>query len=141
LFSLRYEFGTEWYKFLNPEGGNDQEFVVSLKPEHFPFFIRGKLGILKIKRMEMFVETFDEDIDGFTANSKITSGAVQPDFPVDSDAGLNNIFHSTREFTPGSFPNALGEVKIKMKVNTTADFKSLTQDQVNNIFILFQLST
>ena len=71
LFSIKHEFATEWHKFLNPEGGNEQELVVKLKAEHFPFFIRGKLSTLKIKKMDMFVESSDPGNFDFTSNIKL----------------------------------------------------------------------
>ncbi len=35
LFSLKHEFATEWYKFLNPIVTADQELIINLNPEHF----------------------------------------------------------------------------------------------------------
>jgi len=141
LFSLKHEFATEWYKFLNPEGENDQEFIMTLKAEHFPFFIRSKIASLKIRSMDIFVETRSEDIPGFTAEMKVTSGSQLSDLPVDPDSEFNNVFHLSHEFTQGSFPAAAGELRLKLKSSTADNYKSLADDQVKNVFLLFQLGS
>jgi len=137
LFSLKHEFATNWHKFLNPEGGNDQELVLNLKNEHFPFFIRGKLSTLKIKKMDVFVESSVEGI--FTSNIKVTNTASLDDLSIERDTNFNNVHHLSKEFTAGSLPNSMGEIQVKIKVSTAGDFKSLNSDQIDNIFILFQL--
>ncbi|KAB2835664.1 MAG: hypothetical protein F9K48_03765 [Candidatus Brocadia sp.] len=139
LFSLKHEFPNEWYKFLNPEGGNDQELVVTLKPEHFPFFIRGKLSTLLIKEMYLFVES--TVAGNFTSNIKVTNAAVLNGLSVDrkGEEQFNNVHHLFKDFAAGTQPNSLGEIRVKIKVSTAADFKSLTSDQIDNMFMLFQL--
>jgi hypothetical protein len=42
LFSLRHEYPTEWYKFLNPPGGGAQSMQLPLGTERFPYQYRGK---------------------------------------------------------------------------------------------------
>jgi len=76
LFSLKHEFSTEWYKFLNPINGADQELVFTLKAEQFPFFIRNKLNTIKIKKIDIFVASKDESITNYVSNLKVTSGAA-----------------------------------------------------------------
>lgn len=139
LFSLKHEFPTEWYKFLNPEGGNEQELVVTLKPEHFPFFVRGKLSTLLIKEMYLFVES--TVAGNFTSNIKVTNAAVLNGLSVDrkGEEQFNNVHHLFKDFAAGTQPNSLGEIRVKIKVSTAADFKSLTSDQIDNMFMLFQL--
>ena len=149
LFSIKHEFATEWHKFLNPEGGNEQELVVKLKAEHFPFFIRGKLSTLKIKKMDMFVESSDPGNFDFTSNIKITNVDFVNNIPVSKDAQFNNVPHSSLTFPLAQPlpaitiqpPNAIGEIRMKVKVSTAGDFKSLTSDQIDNMFILFQLGS
>lgn len=141
LFSLKHEFPNELYKFLNPEGGNEQELVVTLKPEHFPFFIRGKLSTLLIKKMDLFVESTVEG--NFTSNIKVTNAAVLNGLSVarKGKETFNNVHHLDKEFAAGTRPNSLGEIRVKIKVSTAADFKSLTSDQIDNMFMLFQLGS
>jgi len=135
LFSLKHEFSTEWHKFLNPEGGNDQEIVIDLKAEHFPFFVRGKLSTLKIKNMDMFVESHVEA--NFSSDITVTTSSLINGASIDRDPVFNNVHHYSNEFTPGS--NSTGKIRIKLKVSNAGDHKSLTNDQIDDIFILFQL--
>ncbi len=141
LFSLKHEFTTEWHKFMNPEGTNDQEFVINLKEEHFPFFIRGRLSSLKIKSMDVFVESSVEGNYSFTSNIKVTNTAILNGLSVDRDLAFNNVHHLPKEFSPGSLPDSIGEIRVNLKVSTAGDFKSLTDEQIDNIFILFQLGS
>jgi hypothetical protein len=134
LFSLKHEFGTEWYKFLNPVGTADREMIFELKAEHYPFFIRGKLSALQIKKMDLFVQSKDETVTDYIANIKVTSAAASiNDIPVSTDFDS----HATRNLTVA----ATGNVSLKLKIDGAADFKSLTADQVENVFILFQLGS
>lgn len=140
LFSLKHEFASEWHRFLNPQGGNHQEFVTNLDHQHFPFFIRGKLNTLKIKKMDVFVESSAAGNFSFTANIKVTNAASLDGLSIDRDLQYNNVHHISKEFTAGSLPNSTGEIRVKIKVSSAGDFKSLTSDQIDDIFILFQLA-
>lgn len=135
LFSLKHEFGTEWYKFLNPLGTADQELIFNIKPEHFPFFIRGKLSTIKIKKMDVFVTSNDEAAPNYIANIKVTSASSIDNIPVDADSNYGLVPHASRDVTAAP----LGNVSIKIKVSSALDFKSLSADQIDDIFILFQL--
>jgi Tc toxin complex TcA C-terminal TcB-binding domain/Neuraminidase-like domain/Salmonella virulence plasmid 28.1kDa A protein len=57
LFSLRHEYPTEWYKFLNPPGGtgsgsSPSSMQINLGNERFPFQFRGK-GTPNITQAEL----------------------------------------------------------------------------------------
>jgi peptidoglycan hydrolase-like protein with peptidoglycan-binding domain len=152
LFSLRHEFGTEWHKFINPAGdGDEQELVLTLKPEHFPFFIRGKLSTLKIKNLDLFVETGTEGED-FTASLKVTSKAYINDVTVPEDAAYNQVHHLAIDLTevlpaPNDglpvepLPAALGEFRLKIKLADEDDYKSLADGTISDMYLLLQLGT
>jgi len=134
LFSLKHEFGTEWYKFLNPVGIEDQEMKFEIKAEHYQFFIRGKLSVLQIKKMHLFVQSKDEAVTDYIASIKVTSAAASiNDIPVSTDFAS----HATRDLTVAT----IGYVSLKLKVDGAADFKSLTESEIENVFILFQLGS
>jgi peptidoglycan hydrolase-like protein with peptidoglycan-binding domain len=141
LLSSKHEFGTEWYRFLNPEGGADQELVLNLRPESYPFFIRGKLNTLKIKTVDVFIETNVEGTLSYTATLKITSAATINDLLIERDLSFNNVHHLNKDFTAVGMPTALGEIRLKVKEKKSpeGDYKSLTSDRINNIFMLIQL--
>jgi hypothetical protein len=136
LFSIKHEFGNEWYQFLNPVGDVDQELTINLKPEHYPFFIRGKLNTLQIKKVDLFVES-KENVPAFIASVKVSSANAVNNIAVDADANYNYTPHASRNITA----NALGVLSLKMKVSSAGDFRSLTDSQLDNIFILFQLGS
>lgn len=152
LFSLKHEFGSEWYKFINPETDvAEQELVLTLKPEHFPFFIRGKLSALKIKNLDLFVETATEDED-FTASVKVTGKAYINDVTVSEDAAYNEVHHLSVDLTEvlpppnhelpvEPLPGALGEFRLKIKLATAADYKSLADGTISDMYLLLQLGT
>jgi peptidoglycan hydrolase-like protein with peptidoglycan-binding domain len=138
LFSLKHEFSTEWHQFLNPAGGADQEFKVTLTPEHFPFFIRGKLNTIQIKSVDIFIERKDESAPGYMANIKVTNAASIDDIEVNADPNFNTVPHASRNLSA----QALGNVSLKIKMNTPDnDFKSLTAEQISNVFIVFKLGS
>jgi Tc toxin complex TcA C-terminal TcB-binding domain len=141
LFSLKHEFPSEWYRFFNPEGAGDQEFVVNLKPEHYPFFVRQKLNTLKIKKLDLFVETNLAGNFSFSTILKMTNTAASNELTVNRDPNYNDVHAFSREFTPGSLPNTMGEIRLKTKLSTAPDYKSLADDTIDNIFILLQLGT
>ncbi len=141
LLSIKHEFGTEWYRFLNPEGSADQELVLNLKPENYPFFIRGKLNTLKIKAVDIFIETDVEGALSYTSSLKVTNAATINDLPIDRDLSFNNVHHLSKDFTSVGLPATLGEIRLKVKEKKVpeGDYKSLASDRINNIFILIQL--
>ncbi len=138
LFSLRHEFGTEWYQFLNPENNADQELVINLKAEHFPFFIRGKLSTLKIKALDLFIET--DQAGDFKANIKVTNGNSMDALPISTDPNFKNVHHLSKDLSANA-PNSLGELRLKLKMNSAGDFKSLDDDKIDNLFLLFRLGS
>jgi hypothetical protein len=135
LFSLKHDFATEWYNFLNPQGGTDQELVINLKPEHFPFFIRGRLSTLKIKSYDVFIDSNVVNNPNFTANVKITSAAYVNNLAAAPD-NFNTTLHLSQQ---GLSAGSLGEIRMKLKVGNAADFKSLTADTIKDAFLLLQL--
>ncbi|MGA9773952.1 MAG: insecticidal toxin protein [Blastocatellia bacterium] len=46
LFSIRHEFSTEWARFKRLSQG-EGDLTINLKPEHYPFWSKGRLGTMK----------------------------------------------------------------------------------------------
>ena len=42
FLSMKHEFGTDFHKFLNPDGTDDHKMNISLSKQHFPFLFRQK---------------------------------------------------------------------------------------------------
>lgn len=45
LFSLKHDFPSEWQRYLTSDG---TEFKATIKPEHFPYLVRGKPNIIAV---------------------------------------------------------------------------------------------
>jgi len=135
LFSLKHEFGTEWYRFFHPDGEADQEFVATLKPEHFPFFIRGKLSTGKIKNLDLFILS---DIAGdYTIDLTITNKNPMNDLTASAAAEYGNAHHlSTPPALTADQPDILGEIRMKLAVSTANNFRSLAADSIEDVFFL-----
>jgi hypothetical protein len=141
LFSLKHEFTSEWHKFLNPVNDEDQEMIFDLVQEHLPFFIRSKHDSLKIKQLDIFIESDIED--NFISNVKITDQGPINGLEFQKDEGINSFHHCSIKFEDDPLPSVLGEISMKIKTNVTPDddFSSLKSDQIGNIFILLQLGS
>jgi hypothetical protein len=81
LFSLRHEFPTEWYRFLNPPAGAaaPRSLTLSLGKERFPFLFTNR--DVTISAIEVFIKVKDDFADTHNENTlKLTlaAGAVAP---------------------------------------------------------------
>jgi Tc toxin complex TcA C-terminal TcB-binding domain len=94
-FSLRHEFPTEWYKFLNPLAADTmQTMKLALTHERFPFQYRGK----KIRISQMDLVFRFKDIHSTTL---FKTGTPLGDFGA---AGLLNVYLTSSAFAPGQQP-------------------------------------
>ncbi|CAM4076720.1 neuraminidase-like domain-containing protein [Zobellia nedashkovskayae] len=136
LFSLKHEFPNEWHKFLHPNGGEDQEFIADIKSNNYPFFLGKNINALKIKRIEVFVES--SAISDFELLMKVTNTDYEaaPSL-VSPNPSINNVHYSSRDYGAGIKPNALGELRFKIKAAGAPDnFTSLNSDMIDDLFIL-----
>jgi hypothetical protein len=93
VFSLRHEFPTEWYRFLNPPaGGNgDQTLTLGLPMERFPFLFQGRISANN--SMELFVKIkpdFTDSHNDATVKLSLTAGTVASSvaLPLNASIGL-----------------------------------------------------
>jgi peptidoglycan hydrolase-like protein with peptidoglycan-binding domain len=141
LFSLKHEFPTEWYKFFNPDGGADQELVINLKSEHYPFFLRNAINTLKFSQLEVFIES--QTVTDFEMKMKVTNTAYEAAVSdVSPNADFNKTPYAKRDYTTVTKPVALGELRLKLRVKNDppADFKSLTEDNIDDMLLLCYLT-
>ena len=55
MFSLKHEFTSEWYRFLNPTvAGSDQILSLTLRKEHFPFFTKDRT--INVKKVQVLMK-------------------------------------------------------------------------------------
>jgi hypothetical protein len=85
LFSVRHDFPNEWARFRNQKPAAGQRFELSLKlrPEHYPFWSRGKLKSVKdvevvARSGESSVTVFDKvnDQGGAAASASLSKDAA-----------------------------------------------------------------
>ena len=79
LFSLKHEFPTEWYKFMNPaDTATTQSMQITLGPERFPFqYRRMKIQISEVELFLLFRSaTFQSEYCGGSTTSAPSSQLV-----------------------------------------------------------------
>jgi hypothetical protein len=98
LFSLKHEFPTEWYRFLNPTDINvtNQTIQMDVAMERFPSQFRGKQ--IKISHAELFL-SFKDDAQnkiykaGTPLTVTLTAGITDTTGPLSSDPLLRDMPH------------------------------------------------
>jgi hypothetical protein len=75
LFSVRHEFPTEWYAFLNAAAGTDQTLTLNLRRDRFPYFA-SIAPALKITRLELAADTSLASINAIKVAPPPTSPAT-----------------------------------------------------------------
>ncbi len=115
VFSLRHEFSSEWYRFLNPPAGDakNQTLTMALTRERFPFLFQGKN--ISINAIELFVKVkpeFSGDHNESTVKLALAAGATAP-APGTAPSDilklvlLNGLLHTSKKSNnnnpPGSF--------------------------------------
>ncbi|MGH1539068.1 MAG: neuraminidase-like domain-containing protein [Arenicella sp.] len=137
LFSLKHEFSTQWHRFLFPENDNDQEFVMDLEALYLPFFLRSKFSALKITDLDVYVKT-NQAID-YVANISVANAVPLQDVTIAQDAAFNNTPHFSTNFS-GAPANYSGQLTLNLKQAGVTDFKSLSDNDIDDVFVLMRFS-
>jgi hypothetical protein len=113
LFSVRHEFGSEWYRFLHPSSPTgDQTMTLSLDKERFPFLVQDR--IVKIDKIDLFVKVDPEVTtphDESTLRFTLEAGETAPNAATAQQgdilplASWNGMFRSEKSFAklPGNW--------------------------------------
>jgi hypothetical protein len=91
LFSVRHEFPAEWHRFKTqtPPQGQRHELVLTLKPEHYPFWAQGRLN--SVSRVDLLVRFEQKPPASIEVADKAdTSDGTKKDTLV-KDASLGNL--------------------------------------------------
>ena len=81
VFSLRHEFSSEWYRFLNPpaDEAKDQNLIIPLNKERFPFLFRDrKITIIEIGLLVKVHPDYVSDYDKSTLKLSLEPGLDAP---------------------------------------------------------------
>jgi hypothetical protein len=170
LFSMRHEFPTEWYRFLNPvETSDGQTLEFELMQERFPLLFRRRT--IQISRMDIFLKFKDASLVDYQGSAPLTvdlipPGAtpipkVPPDPPsipelVSDGSILNGLPHAYYDFamsfdgprTLGSWSLAIEEADITliapslwtMRTASNGDHWRLKPAIIQDLFIVCRYS-
>ena len=142
MFSMKHEFSTEWHKFINPDVEEGEQVLnITIGKERMPFFTHHRK--IEVKRIDVLARTTkSEDYhliltvtdadDNVTTSSQITMpqnptfGNLQKvSLPDDNDYGINVEDISIEK-----------PISLKLKHNSSADFKSLDSDEAKDILLV-----
>jgi hypothetical protein len=126
LFSVRHEFPTEWYGFLNPASATvDQELDLSFDVSRFPYF--ASVSTIKIKSVELVADTTLPSISGITVSPAPLNA---PPLTLSQDSVYGSMLrlvldYSTSMKSPGTWiiKNPVAKARI-------------TTDQINDLIVL-----
>jgi len=131
LLSMKAEFPTAWHRFFHPaQNGDDQELILDIKAEHFPFFARNKE--IRINEISLI---FD-GLAGATYVSGISSANLVSPFtldPISEDADWGNFHAASSSINPSVL--CIGTWTLKVRRSDVATFDSLPEGEIPDIFI------
>jgi Tc toxin complex TcA C-terminal TcB-binding domain/Neuraminidase-like domain/Putative peptidoglycan binding domain len=61
LFSLRHEFPDQWHAFMHPIGGETPQIRLSVRPERFPFLLRGH--DITVHEVRLYARSKDDGVE------------------------------------------------------------------------------
>jgi hypothetical protein len=136
LLDLPTEFGSEWGRFLHPPEGQEQELVLTLRPEHLPFWarVRSTTHTLDAAGVDLVL---DSPHDGAFDARLVLPGAPGPiESPAPRDAAFGGRPHLSATTGPGS--GVLGGWRVQLKKDTDAAFTSLTDGDVVHAYLVLR---
>ena len=126
LFSVRHEFPTEWYAFLNAAAGTDQVLTLNLTRDRFPYFASVAPG-LKLKSLELVADTSLTTINAVTIAPAPPSSAT---LTFASDGVYGSMLRSIADYSTSK--KDAGNWKItNPKANT-----SLTGSTIDDLILI-----
>ena len=147
IFSLRHEFPTEWYRFLNPaETVAGQTLELTLTQDRFPFQFRGRtININRADVLLKFKDISDSDVFKEVGNSKHTplgaygssnklklgltlTGGPRDELVLDGNNSLG-LPRDGKDFSPAK------EIRNCMLDIADADIQSIAPSLLNQISV------
>jgi hypothetical protein len=120
LFSVRYEFPTEWARFQGqtPAANRRFELRLNLRPEHYPFWSQGHLNT--VAGVEVLTRSTADPIPGsmdvfqsVDTNNNAKKGTLT------KDTALGNLLRGP--LTAGLPPTPVGELALFLDAKTASD--------------------
>jgi hypothetical protein len=133
LFSLRHEYPTEWYKFLQPPsatvGNPAASMQIALSNDRFPFQYRGKT--IKITRADLFVMFAGQNPGGlqtFTLATPAAPNASPAGVALSAVSGPANVLHFSTPNPPK--PSAAPSGPAAWSLQYNGDLSTVPLDDV-----------
>lgn len=127
--SLRQQLPNAFYRFLHPDNAeDDQELAFDLVKAHYPFYAS---SAVQISHINMLV--FSAHGGSFEAEITLP-GQPMSEQGIDTDPGLDDTHHLDWDLP--ALPPGLGPVSIKLKKDDDADFKSLAEEDIEDIVLV-----
>ena len=112
LFSVRHEFPSAWAKFKSaPNGSPWRELSLDLREEHYPFWSKGSLEV--IKRIDIYARSAKASVEINT--QPVEAGKVN----LVADASLGNL--KAGKLEGDETINPVGKLKLYLKDQTITD--------------------
>jgi Tc toxin complex TcA C-terminal TcB-binding domain len=141
MFSMRHEFSTEWYRFLNPlVAGDDQVIKLTLRKEHFPFFTRDRN--VDVMQVDILAKTNRSGDYHLMMTSTDTGATVMTSTQISmpENATYANMQKATLTGVTANISvediNAFAELTMKFKHSTDANYHSLDDAEMQDVFMV-----
>jgi hypothetical protein len=151
MFSLKHEFSTDWYKFINPAvAGADQVMAVTLTRDHFPFFTKERA--INVSKLEVLIKAEQEGdykmICSITdvADAVITSTEItMPENSTYANMQKATLSETTAGITVADI-NVFGAMSFKFRHNTDISnpqvYNTIDKDpeEISDVFVVIHYS-
>jgi hypothetical protein len=128
-FSVRHEFPTQWYAFLNPASATaDQELDLGITADRFPYF--ASVSNIKIQSVELVADTTLTAINGLVVT------------PVPTNTPLNLIQDNAYGTLPRLVLKYSGQTPGTWVIKNPVANPRVAQAQLNDLIVIvhYQLS-
>jgi len=138
MFSLRHEFSTEWYRFLNPAIANaEQELTFTLGMERFPFFAQDRDVV--VTQMHMLARCTGKS--GYHVKLSYNQGAInQENNTLRKQLIYDELNVATMEpvALDIALPITLKLTQLPLSPSSTPDYGKLVKDppEVEDIYLV-----
>lgn len=132
VFDLKREYSDKWYKFLHPaNAANDQEMVLDDLPDRLPYFTR-VFTTKKVRQIEVVAQMKDG------ANYKVQLSplgtTLSDQLVLSTDPTYQGLHRAFKDISGGEIN--LGVWTLKLQLDGAADFKSLPEDAISELFLI-----
>jgi hypothetical protein len=132
IFSVRNEFPTEWYAFLNPASASDDQVLsLNLSPDRFPYFAAS--GNISIKTVELVADNSNNPALTAVNNVQVVSPANVKLTGSLQQAGYGN-------FPTASFGFSNQKEGLWQVINSHTNNSPLTSDTVKDMVLIIHYS-